>query len=131
VNIASVFLSCVLTLLTACQSVHLPIPQAATPQEASLQDFLLQSVKENSRKDKDNKREDNKHKKPPKLSERDWKNFKPRSGCERAPELLITDILLTSTGERIMGPNALAALTPDYAGTDISLTVQTFIGVLS
>ncbi|MGE3724221.1 MAG: hypothetical protein AB7I41_01625 [Candidatus Sericytochromatia bacterium] len=114
--------------LSACQLTDVSLNMASPPQESSLQDFLLQSVRGQSERDaqrsKDNRREDEKHKKPPKLAERDWKDFKPRSRCERSPELLITDILLTETGEKVMGPNAPAALSPDYAGTEIRLTIQ-------
>ncbi|MBT9548354.1 MAG: hypothetical protein IV090_23380 [Candidatus Sericytochromatia bacterium] len=123
----ALFFSFVLPL-SACQPLVLPLNQTQTPLEASLQDFLLQSVRGQSDRDaqrsKDKRREDEKHKKPPKLAERDWKDFKPRSRCERTPELLITDILLTETGEKVMGPNAPAALRPDYAGTEIRLTIQ-------
>jgi hypothetical protein len=123
-----VLLGCLLTLTTACQTASLPVSQVTVPVEASLQDFLLQSIKEESgnhkNEEKDKKREDDKGKKPPKLSDRDWKNFKPRSGCERAPELLISDILLSETNQSVMGPNALGALIPDYAGAEISLTIK-------
>ena len=77
-----------------------------------------------SDRNNDKGRDNKKHKKPPKLADRDWKDFKPRSHCERSPELLITDILLTETGEKVMGPNAPAALRPDYAGTEIRLTLR-------
>ena len=110
--------------LSACQLTESPINTASLPQEASLQDFLLQSVRGSSDRNNDKGRDNEKHKKPPKLAERDWKDFKPRSRCERSPELLITDILLTETGEKVMGPNAPAALRPDYAGTEIRLTIQ-------
>ena len=119
----ALFFSFVLPL-SACQPLVLPLNQTQTPLEANLQDFLLQSVRGQSDRDKDKGREDEKHKKPPKLAERDWKDFKPRSRCERSPELLITDILLTETGEKVMGPNAPVALTPNYAGEDIRLTIK-------
>ena len=110
--------------LSACQFSESPLNAASLPQEASLQDFLLQSVRGSSDRNNDKGRDNEKHKKPPKLAERDWKNFKPRSRCERSPELLITDILLTETGEKVMGPNAPAALRPNYAGTEIRLTLR-------
>jgi hypothetical protein len=109
--------------LSACQQIFVANNQANMPAEASLQDFLLQSVRaSNQNKDKDS--DHNRNKKPPKLSRHDWKDFKPRSHCERSPELLITDILLTETGEKVMGPDAPAALTPDYAGAEIRLTLK-------
>ena len=97
--------------------------QTNMPTEANLQDFLLQSVRaSNQNKDKDS--DHNRNKRPPKLSHSDWKDFKPRSHCERSPELLIRDIVLTETGEKVMGPDAPAALAPDYDGAEIRLTLR-------
>ncbi len=112
----------VLLSLNACHAPSLPVSQSLSPSVSTLQDFLVLSAKEGSKNDKD--KGHNENRKPPKLSDRDWKDFKPRSRCERTPELLITDIVLTATGESIMGPSALIGLRPDYAGTEIGLTIK-------
>ena len=116
----------VLLSLNACHAPSLPVSQSLSPSVSTLQDFLVLSAKEGSKNDKDKGHDKghNENRKPPKLSDRDWKQFKPRSGCERTPELLITDIVLTATGESIMGPSAVTGLRPDYAGTDIGLTLK-------
>jgi hypothetical protein len=115
----------VLLSLNACHIPSLHPSQALAPIDNTLQNFLLLSAKEASHNEKSKDDKDHKeNKKPPKLSEHDWKNFKPRSDCQRTPELLITDILLSETNQSVMGPNALVAITPDYAGADISLTIK-------
>ncbi|PIW14650.1 hypothetical protein COW36_21675, partial [bacterium (Candidatus Blackallbacteria) CG17_big_fil_post_rev_8_21_14_2_50_48_46] len=117
-----------LLLLSACQPA--PISQTTLPTEATLQDFLIQSLREAKPKgkasDKENetKQEKKSSKQPPKLGQHDWREFKPHSGCRRSPELLITDIQLTESGASVFGPTAPAALTPDYAGSPLRLTLK-------
>ena len=112
----------VLLSLNACHAPSLPVSQSLSPSVSTLQDFLVLSAKDGSKNDKD--KGHNENRKPPKLSDRDWKDFKPHSRCERTPELLITDIVLTATGESIMGPSVFIGLRPDYAGTEIGLTIK-------
>lgn len=125
---------CLFLLLCSLAACQLPvvqhIPQSETPSPQlqlelagqnmdaeQLNDFLIQSIE---------RKQGKKLSKQAKKSAKEiWEHLRNQHGnAQRTPELRIDDVLLSETGQSIIGANAPAGIEPDFAGKEIRLTIN-------